>query len=316
MKMVFTDAGTVSQGDISFAPFEKFGELTLYAENAEGKEQLDRIRDAEAIFCNKTRIGRAEIDAAPRLRYIGLFATGYNNIDLSYAKEQGITVCNAGEYSTEAVAQHTFALILECLSRVGDFNAFVREGGWQRSRFFSIFAYPTAELFGKTLGIVGFGSIGRAVARIGRAFGMNILVYTRTPGGDSDVSFVSFQHLLEHSDVVSVHTPLTPDTAGMFDAHAFASMKKGSLFVNTSRGGVVDETALRDALIVGRPGFAALDVLATEPQSIDCPLIGLPNVIVTPHVAWTPMETRERLMGIVVDNLEHFLRGDPIHVVN
>lgn len=316
MKMVFTDAGTVSQGDISFSLFEKFGELTLYAENAEGQEQLNRIRDAEAIFCNKTKIGREEIDAAQKLRYIGLFATGYNNIDTAYARERGITVCNAGVYSTEAVAQHTFALILESFSRVGEFNAFVRDGGWQRSRFFSIFAYKTAELFGKKLGIVGFGSIGRAVARIGRAFGMNVLVYTRTPKSNPDVTFVSFPQLLEQSDVVSVHTPLTPGTEGMFDTAAFARMKEGSLFVNTSRGGVVNETALRDALIAGRPGFAALDVLAVEPQSPDCPLIGLSNVIVTPHVAWTPIETRERLMEIVMDNLEHYLRGDPINVVN
>lgn len=316
MNMVFTDAGTLSQGDVSFDGFEKYGKMTVYPDNAEGEEQLLRIRDAEAIFCNKTRIGRTEIDAAPNLRYIGLFATGYNNIDTAYARERGITVCNAGEYSTAAVAQHTFALILEAVNRVGEYDRFVRDGGWQRSRFFSIFAFPTAELLGKTLGIVGYGSIGRAVAKIGHAFGMTILVHTRTPGADPAVEYVSFDELLARSDVVSVHTPLTSATAGMFDARAFGRMKEGAVFVNTSRGGVVDENALRQGLSAGRPAMAALDVLATEPQSPDCPLIGLPNVILTPHVAWAPLETRQRLVGIVLGNLEAYLNGCPRNVVN
>lgn len=316
MNMVFTDAQTLSQGDVSFAGFEKYGQMTLYPDNAEGEEQLRRIRDAEAIFCNKTKIGKAEIDGAPNLRYIGLFATGYNNIDTVYARERGITVCNAGEYSTAAVAQHTFALILEAVNRVGEYDRFVRDGGWQRSRFFSIFAFPTAELSGKTLGIVGYGSIGRAVARIGRAFGMDILVHTRTPGTDPSVEYVDFDTLLSRSDVVSVHTPLTPATAGMFDGRAFGLMKEGAIFVNTSRGGVVDETALRQGLLSGRPAMAALDVLAAEPQSPGCPLIGLENVIITPHVAWAPLETRQRLVGIVLENLEAYLSGNPRNVVN
>lgn len=316
MNMIFTDAGTLSQGDLSFAPFEKYGTMTLYPDNAEGEEQLRRIADAEAIFCNKTKIGRTEIDAAPKLRYIGLFATGYNNIDTAYARERGITVCNAGEYSTAAVAQHTFALILEATNRVGQYDRFVREGGWQKSRFFSIFAFPTAELSGKTLGIVGYGSIGRAVAAIGRAFGMEILVHTRTPGIDPTVEYVDFATLLSRSDIVSVHTPLTPATAGMFDARAFGLMKEGAIFVNTARGGVVDELALRKGLSVGRPAMAALDVLAAEPQSPDCPLIGMENVIITPHVAWAPLETRQRLVDIVLGNLEAYLNGCPRNVVN
>lgn len=316
MNMVFTDAGTLSQGDLSFAPFERYGRITVYPENAEGQERLARIREAEAIFCNKMKIGRAEIDAAPNLRYIGLFATGYNNIDVAYARARGITVCNAGQYSTAAVAQHTFALILEACNRVGDYDRFVKSGGWQRSRFFSIFAYPTLELSGKVLGIVGYGSIGRAVAKIGMAFGMKILVHTRTPGGDPSVEYADLPDLLSSSDVVSVHTPLTEQTAGMFGESAFSAMKAGSVFVNTSRGGVVDEPALARALRSGRPALAALDVLAIEPQSPACPLIGLENVLITPHVAWAPLETRRRLVEIVLDNLECYLRGTPKNVVN
>lgn len=316
MKMVFTDAGTVSQGDVSFAELERFGSLTLYGDNVCSEELIPRIADAEVIFCNKTVLGRRELDGAKKLRYIGLFATGYNSIDVAYARERGITVCNAGSYSTEAVAQHTFALILEHYSRVGDYARFVAEGGWQRSRFFSVFAYPTVEIFGKTLGIVGYGSIGRAVARIGRAFGMKILVSTRRPCGDPEVEQVDLDELLGRSDIVSLHLPLTGETAGMLDRAAFAKMKPGSLLVNTARGGLIDEGALRDALAEGRPAAAALDVLADEPQTADCPLMGLDTVMVTPHVAWAPVTTRRRLMEIVVENLERYLAGDPIRVVN
>ena len=315
MKIVITDAGTVSSGDVPLEELGEFGELTIYRENAAGKELFDRIRGAEIILCNKTVIGREEIDNAPYLKYIGLFATGYNNIDTKYAREKGIVVSNAGRYSTASVAQHVFALILEHYSRVAEYNEFVQRGDWQRSRFFSVFSYPTFELQSKTLGIFGYGSIGQEVKKIADAFGMRTLVCTRTKRFD-DVEYADFDRMLKESDVVTVHTPLTAETTRIFDRSAFEKMKNGAFFVNTSRGGTVDESALSDALRSGKLSGAGLDVLDKEPQSADCPLIGAPNLIVTPHVAWAPIETRIRLLGIVKSNIKAFLNGTPENVVN
>ena len=317
MKIVFTDSGTVfSAADIDVAAYlAPFGEVTFYEDN-DPALTAQRIKDADAVLCNKTVLGKAEIDAAPNLRYIGLFATGYNNIDTVYARGKGIDVCNAGEYSTMAVAQHTFALMLELADKVGKYNAFVQEGGWKRSRFFSIFEYPTCELYGKTLGIVGYGSIGRAVANIALAFGMRVLVYTRTPKEDARVTFTDLPTLLVKSDFVSCHTPLTPDTAGMFDSNAFATMKKGACFINTSRGGVVEEDALARAVQSGYLSGAAVDVVVREPMAEDCALCGVENILITPHVAWAPLETRLRLLDIVCSNLRAWIEGDPRNVVN
>ncbi|MBQ8381971.1 MAG: D-2-hydroxyacid dehydrogenase [Clostridia bacterium] len=317
MKIVFTDSGTVfSAADIDVAAYlAPFGEVTFYEDN-DPALTAERIRDADAVLCNKTVLGRAEMDAAPNLRYVGLFATGYNNIDTAYAREKGIDVCNAGEYSTMAVAQHTFALMLELCDKVGKYNAFVQEGGWKRSRFFSIFEYPTCELYGKTLGIVGYGSIGSAVANIALAFGMRVLVYTRTPKKDDRVTFTDLRALLAEADFVSCHTPLTPETAGLFDADAFAGMKRGAYFINTSRGGVVVEKALAEAVRSGRLAGAAVDVVAQEPMAEDCPLCGVENILVTPHVAWAPLETRLRLLNIVCSNLRAWMEGHPRNVVN
>ncbi len=317
MKIVFTDSGTVfSAADIDVAAYlAPFGEVTFYEDN-DPTLTADRIKDADAVLCNKTVLGRAEIDAAPNLRYVGLFATGYNNIDTAYAREKGVDVCNAGEYSTMAVAQHAFALMLELCDKVGKYNAFVQDGGWKRSRFFSIFEYPTCELYGKTLGIVGYGSIGRAVANIALAFGMRVIVYTRTPREDDRVTFVDMQTLLATADFVSCHTPLTPQTTGLFDADAFATMKKGAYFINTSRGGVVVEEALADTVRSGHLGGAAVDVVAKEPMAEDCPLCGVENILITPHVAWAPLDTRLRLLNIVCGNLQAWLDGAPKNVVN
>lgn len=317
MKIVFTDSATVfSAADIDIAAaLAPLGEVTLYSDNNPALT-AERIKDADVVLCNKTVLGKAEIDAAPHLRYIGLFATGYNNIDTAYAREKGIDVCNAGEYSTMAVAQHTFALLLELCDKVGRYNAFVQDGGWKRSRFFSIFEYPTCELYQKTLGIVGYGSIGRAVANIALAFGMQVLVYTRTPKADDRVRFVDWSTLLKESDFVTCHTPLTPETANLFDADAFAMMKKGAAFINTSRGGVVVEEALADAVQTGQLAGAAVDVAAKEPMAEDCPLCGIENILITPHVAWAPMETRLRLLSIVCSNLQAWKEGTPQNVVN
>lgn len=317
MKMVFTDSGTVfSAGDVDVASYLRpFGEVVFYEDN-DPEKTAERIADADVVFCNKTILGEAELSSAPKLKYIGLFATGYNNIDVAYARSRGIDVCNAGEYSTMAVAQHTFALMLELACKVGRYNAFVQEGGWKRSKFFSIFEYPTCELYGKTLGLIGYGSIGRAVANIALAFGMNVLVNTRTLREDSRVRFVDRESLLAEADFVSCHTPLTPETARMFDAAAFSKMKPGAYFINTSRGGVVDEHALVEALQKGDLAGAAVDVVAVEPMAEDCPLCGVENLLITPHVAWAPLETRLRLLDIVCANLRAWMEGKPKNLVN
>lgn len=315
MKILVTDASTVTNGDIDLTVLKKFGELTL-RERTSQEELIPLLADCDILLCNKTQMGKREMDAAPNLKYIGLFATGYNNIDTAYAREKGITVCNAGSYSTNAVCQQVFAYILDRAARVRDFDGFVKDGGWMNSPTFSAFVYPSFELDGKTLGIIGYGSIGKAVANVALAFGMRVLVFTRTPREDSRVSFVDLDVLLAESDFVSVHCPLTNESAGMFDYAAFKKMKKTATFINTSRGGTVVEADLRRALDEGVIAFAAVDVLTTEPMSRDCALYGAKNILFTPHVAWAPIETRKRVLDIVSACVEGFINGNPINVVN
>ena len=315
MRIVLTDAATLGKDNGPLHVFEKLGTVEIYPTTAPG-ETAARIREADAVLCNKTLLTADVLAQAPHLRYIGLFATGYNNIDTAYAHDHGIVVSNVPGYSTDAVAQHVFALLLAHCSRVAEFDAYTRAGNWQYSQTFSPFLCETSEIAGKTLGIVGYGAIGRKVARIALAFGMRVLVYTRTPRQDDSVTFVSFQQLLEQSDVITVHCPLTPASERMFDAAAFAACKKGAYFINTARGGVVDEAALRQAVLDGTLGGAAVDVVTTEPMPADCPLAGVPGITITPHVAWAPVETRQRLTQMVFDQLAAFLQGKPIHVVS
>jgi len=315
MKIVITDRDTVTKGDLSLDCLERFGEVISYGLTAPG-ELVERIKDADVVLCNKTQMTAGVMDACPSLKYIGLFATGYNNIDTAHAREKGITVCNAGEYSSDAVAQLTFAMLLELCTSLSGYKAYTASGGWVTSPVFSAFIYPQRELAGMTLGVVGYGSIGRRVARIARAFGMRVLVYTRTPGSDPEAEYVSFDELLAQSDAITVHCPLTDATAKLFNESAFEKMKQGALFVNTSRGGVVDEHALRAALDSGKLAGAALDVLTTEPMTADCPLLGAENLLITPHIAWAPLETRQRLLGIVESNIENWQKGQPTNVVS
>ena len=314
MRLVLTDAATLGE-DISpqewFAPF---GEVEIYP-LTQPAQVAERIAGAQAVLCNKTRIAAADMEQAPQLRYIGLFATGYNNIDVEAARCRGITVCNVPGYSTDAVAQHTFALLLARYSRVAEFDAYTRAGRWQYSRTFSPYLYQTHEVTGRTIGIVGYGSIGRRVAQIAQAIGMKVLVYTRTPRPAEGVTFVSFPQLLRESDVITVHCPLNAASEKMFDAAAFAACKPGAYFINTTRGGVVDEAALRDAVLHGPLSGAAVDVVTQEPMPGDCPLAGVPGITITPHVAWAPVETRGRLMQMVQDNLRAFLAGRPQNTV-
>ena len=315
MKLVITDAATVANKDIGLDIFSKYAELIIYDHTSDDEVAM-KIKDADMVLCNKTKITREAMQGAKNLKFIGLFATGYNNIDIEYCSKHGITVCNAGSYSTKAVAQHTFALILEYFNRVGDYNDFTRKGGWSKAPVFSPFVFDTDEIAGKTLGIVGYGSIGKEVKRIADAFDLKTIVYTRTVRPEDKVENVSFEELLHRSDIITVHTPLTPQTQNLFDYEAFCKCKPNCLYINTARGGVNDEKDLARALKEGKIACAGIDVLSAEPMRPDCPLADAPNLILTPHVAWTPVTTRKRLMVIVENNIKGFLEGNPQNVVS
>lgn len=315
MKIVITDAQTITKGDISLDFLKKYGEVVIYPLTSK-EEIAERLKDADAVICNKTPLNRETLAGAEKLRYIGLFATGYNNIDIDYCDEKGITVCNAGSYSTNAVAQHTFALILEHFTQVGKYNDFVQQGGWKNSPTFSPFVFDINELWGKTIGIVGYGSIGKAVGRIAHAFGMNILAHSRNFKEVENGKFCSLDQLLQNSDIVTVHCPLNKDSEKMFTKETFNKMKKGAFFVNTSRGGVLCEEDLKGALESGQLSGAGIDVLETEPMKHDCCLLGVKNCVITPHIAWAHYETRIRLMEIVEHNLKSFINGTPTNKVN
>ena len=315
MKIVLTDAQTVLDSIMTADILENFGEVVKY-DLLEYEEIAEKIADADMVICNKTRLDEHTLRLAKNLKYIGLFATGYNNIDIDYCTKHNITVCNAGSYSTNAVAQHTFALILEHYSKVGQYKKFVDDGLWMKSKTFSTLIYQLHELAGKTVGIVGLGNIGRAVAKIANAFDMRVLAYSRTQKPCEGVEFVDLDKLLKCSDVVTVHCPLNKESENMFDAKAFAKMKQGALFVNTARGGVMNEKALFDALHSEHLGGACIDTLSVEPMADDCILMQAKNCIITPHIAWSPVETRQRLMGIVADNVKNFLDGNPTNKVN
>lgn len=315
MKIVILDAQTITKGDISLSPLSKLGEVVTY--NLTKYEEINsRIIDADAVICNKTVLDSHSLRNAEKLRYIGLFATGYNNIDIEYCKKNNITVCNAGSYSTDAVAQHTFALILEHYSNVSKYSEFCHNGGWQTAETFSPFVFPLNELCKKTIGIVGFGAIGMKVAKIAQAFSMNVLAYNRSEKKFDGVDFVDFDTLLKKSDIVTVHCPLNKDSENLFDKSAFEKMKKGSFFINTARGAVMNEHDLINALESSHLGGAGVDVLSIEPMSKECSLPHTKNLLITPHIAWAPIETRERLINIVCDNLEKFIEGNPQNVVS
>ncbi len=314
MKIVLTDCKTVTRDDLDLTVFDSIGE-TVYYDLTPQDKLIERIADADAVICNKTVITAEVMAAAKNLKYIGLFATGYNNIDVEYANAHGITVCNAGSYSTNAVAQQVFAYILNHTNKVADYTEFVNGGGWKNSETFSPFIFKMQELRGKKIGVVGYGSIGKEVAKIANAFSMEVLAYKRNPVSDSTVKFVDIDTLVSESDFVTVHCPLNKDSEKMFDDKMFAKFKEGAYFINTARGGVIDEAALKNALVSGKLSGAAIDVLTTEPMSETCELLNLPGLSVTPHVAWAPIETRQRLLGIVMDNLTSFISGNPKNMV-
>ena len=315
MKIVLTDAQTVVDEFVTAECLCEFGEVVSHGLLAY-EEVAGALADADMVVVNKTLLNSHTLRCATKLKYIGLFATGYNNIDVEYCRAHGITVCNAGSYSTNAVAQQTFALILAHYNKVAQYHQYVQDGRWKRSPTFSPFVYPLNELAGKTLGIVGLGAIGREVAAIANAFHMRVIAYNRSPRKVAGVEQVGFEQLLRESDIVSVHCPLNPDSEDLFRKETFLKMKRGALFINTARGGVVAEQDLYDVLESGHLGGACIDVLRVEPMEEDCILMQAKNCIITPHVAWAPLETRQRLMGIVADNIRQFLNGTPTNVVS
>lgn len=316
MKIAVLDWETVSNGgDITPDDIAKFGEVRIIP-LSKAEEAAENIGDAEIVLCNKVPITREVMDKCPNIRYIGLFATGYNNVDIECATEKGIVVCNAGQYSTNAVAQQTFAYILDYFSRIRDYDAAVKDGMWVRSPKFSCFPFPTGELAGKTLSVVGFGSIGRTVARLGEAFGMNIVVNTRTLPENCPYEVTDVMTAAAKADVLTFHCPLTPQTKGIVNRELLGCMKNTAILINTSRGGAVCETDLAEALNSGKIAAAYLDVLEKEPMSADTPLRTAKNCVITPHTAWAALETRRRLVDIVCGNISAWLNGAPVNKVN
>ena len=314
MKIVVLEAGVMTPGGLSLDVYKQFGEVIEY-HTTKQEQVIERIGDADIILLNKLIIDKNVMDSCKNLKYIGLFATGFNTIDVKYAAQKGITVCNAGNYSTSAVAQHTMALILNHFNQIGNYNNAVQAGVWDKSELTTLYDFPTEELYGKTLGIIGYGNIGKRVKKLALAFDMNVIVYTRTIGEDKDIEYVCFDELLRRSDIVSLHCPLTEDSRLMMNKEAFDKCKRGALLVNTARGGLVDEPALKEAVESGQLSGAALDAITVEPMR-NCILKGVDNIVITPHAAWAPMSTRKKLLGITVDCIKGWIEGNPINVVS
>lgn len=318
MKIVILDGFTENPGDLSWDGFRNLGELTVYDRTPDDFDTIvKRIGNNQAVIVNKVKITKEILDACPNIEYIGVLATGFNVVDTVAAAERGIPVCNVPTYGTAAVAQFTFALILESCHHVGHHSDAVKQGRWTNSKDFCFWDYPLTELKGKTLGLVGYGRIGRTVGTIANAFGMHVIVYDKIMSLDSEIAeYADLAELYSRADIVSLHCPLTKDNEKMLDKNAFDMMKDGVIVINTSRGGLIDEQALKDALDSGKVSFAAVDVVSEEPIKPDNPLLRADNCIITPHIAWASKESRKRLMDTAVMNLLSYLDGEPINVVN
>jgi glycerate dehydrogenase len=322
MKAVILEAGTVSRGDIDFSPIKKLVDGFEIHDFTSPEKIVEYVGDNEIVLCNKTEFSRNVICECKNLRYIGLCATGFNNIDLQAARERNIVVTNVPGYATEAVAETVFAFIFEFAKRTSAYADFVRNGGWINANSFAEFVYPTTELSGKTLGIIGYGAIGKQVAKIAKALGMQVYVYTKT--STAKVKKISLEGLFTVSDYITVHCPLNPQTEGIVSRELLSLCKKRAVIINTSRGGVVDEEALTDALRNGDIAGAGLDVVSIEPMSEESPIWEylntqkdeLPKILISPHVAWAPIEARIRLVENVAHNLKNFLENKPINIVN
>ncbi len=323
MKIVVLDGYTLNPNDLDWNGLKSLGDVTVYDRTTSDPAQsaliLERIGDAEAVFTNKTPLTREILSKAPNIKFVGVMATGYNVVDTAAAKELGIPVSNVPIYGTAAVAQTAIALLLEVCHHVGEHNRSVQNGDWIKCQDYSYWNYPLIELDGKTMGIIGLGRIGKATARAAQGLGMNILAYDEIKDASVESAtlvYCSLDELLQKSDIVVLHCPQTPTNTGMINSQAIAKMKDGVIIINNSRGPLVNEQDLAAALKSGKVAAAGLDVLCAEPMAADCPLLGLENCIITPHLSWAPRASRARLMNTLVDNLKAFLNNKPINVVN
>lgn len=317
LNAVILDGHTENPGDLSWDWLKENFNLTVYPRTPADKI-IERAKDADMIILNKVPITRETLKELPRLKFIAVLATGYNQLDCEALKERGIPVSNIPAYSTDGVAQMTFAFILECMNRVAEYTADVKNLGWSNCEDFSYRIHPLHELAGRTLGIIGFGKIGAKVAEIAKAFGMKIMAYTPSgkKEGFPDVEFTSLDKVAKNADFISVHCPLTPATAQLINADFIGKMKKGACIVNTARGGIINEADVAAALKNGTLAGYGTDVLSSEPPKDDNPLLSAPNCFITPHIAWAGYETRARLMEILEANVNAFLAGKPVNVVN
>lgn len=318
MKIVILDGYALNPGDMSWAGFESLAPCTLY-DATPPEDTVARIGDADLIITNKTLLTREVFEACPSIRYVGVLATGYNVVDLAAASEHGVCVTNVPAYSTMSVAQMVFALLLELCFHAGHHSDAVHAGRWTTSKSFAFWDYPLLELDGRTLGIVGMGHIGRQVARIAQAFGMQVIAYdhhaeSKTP--PEGVRFAPLDAVLAEADVLTLHCPLTAENQGIINHESIAKMKDGAILINTARGPLINEADVRDALLSGKLSGAGVDVVSVEPMRADNSLLGAPNCIITPHIAWATAAARQRLMDVAVDNLRHFLLGDERNRVN
>lgn len=318
MKIVILDGRALNPGDLSYDCIRQFGEVTLYQRTETEAETIERIGDSEIVLVNKVPITEAVLAACPGIRLICVQATGYNIVDCDACARRGIPVTNVPAYGTAAVAQFTMALILELCHRIGLHDQSVHRGDWVKSDNFCYWLTPQTELAGKTLGILGFGRIGREVGKLAKAFGMQVIACNRSQceEGRQIGEYVDMDTLLARSDILSLHCPQTPGTEKIINARSLARMKDGAMLINTARGGLLDENAVAEALRSGKLRGAAVDVVSKEPMAPDNPLLSAPSCIITPHIAWAPVESRQRLLDCVVENIRCFLNGTPQNVVN
>ncbi len=315
IKLVILDSYTLNPGDLSFDRLHELAEVTIY-DRTSPEKVIERIGDAELIFTNKTLITK-EIIEATSIKYIGLLSTGADAVDHKSAKEKGIIVSNVPSYSTDAVAQMTFALLLEACNHVGEHSNGVHNGDWVKSKDFCYWNYPLTELKGKTIGLIGYGAIGQAVSKIAIAFGMNVIFYRRSKIGDTEnCKQVELEYLLKNADIVSLHCPFNQETSEMINQSTINDMRDGVILLNTSRGRLLNEQDVVDALNSGKISYLGIDVVSTEPMKSDNPLLNCKNCFITPHIAWAPRETRQRLLNIVEDNLISYLNNKPQNIAN
>lgn len=318
MKIVVLDGYTLNPGDISWDGLKALGDLTVY-DRTKPEDVVSRIGDAEIVYTNKTPLTRETFAACPSLRFVGVLATGYNVVDVEAAKEKGVLVANIPSYGTAAVAQFAIALLLELCHHIGEHSDCVKRGEWSNNQDWCFWNYPLVELAGKTMGIIGFGRIGQDTGKIAQALGMKVYAYDQyqNPSLESETcKYVDLDTLFAESDVISLHCPLFPSTEGIINKENIAKMKDGVMILNNSRGPLIVEEDLRDALNSGKVAGAAVDVVSTEPIHMDNPLLEAKNILITPHISWAPRESRQRLMDIAVENLQCFIDGKPQNIVN